>query len=165
MKILVLTIIALFVAMGFTGCAPALLDGVNPEGKNYNAAYAVNNENYDFEIYTTEGSNPKEKLDILIKTAATHYKTKGVEYFSMTHVNPLITNYKDSLEYCYPNAFGLEAKCKGLENERLVLHFRSEAVNYYKPQWSVKEVLANITPQDKKLILKEVKAKDLVIIK
>ncbi len=165
MKNIILTIITIFTAIGFSGCAPALLDGVNPEGKNYNAAYAVDSTVCDLEIFTTEGDNPKEKLDILIKTAATYYQTKGVEYFFVSHVNPLITNYKDTIDYCYPNAFGLEKKCKGLENEKLVLKFRSETVNYFKPQWSVKEVLATITPQDKKLIMKNVKTKDLFMIK
>lgn len=168
MKNIILTVITMFVAIGFSGCAPALLDGVNPEGKNYNAAYSKDVDSMsgvDFRVFTTEGDNPKEKFDILVKHAAIEYQKRGIGYFSVSHTNPLITNYKDTIDYCYPNAFGLEKKCAGLDNEKLVLNFRGETVNYFKPQWSVKEVLSTITPQDKKLILKEVKAKDLYIIK
>lgn len=168
MKNVILTVITMFVTIGFSGCTPALLDGVNPEGKNYNGAYnkeVDSMQGWDLRIFTTEGNNPKEKFDILVKNAAIEYQKRGVEYFSVSQGSPLITNYKDTIDYCYPNSFGLEKKCAGLDNEKLILQFRGEVVNYFKPQWSVKEVLATMTPQDKILILKEVNAKDLYKIK
>lgn len=167
MKNIILTIIAMFVTIGFTGCAPSILEGVNPEGKNYNGAYnqeVDSMQGWDLRIFTTEGKNPKEKFDILVKNAAIEYQKRGVEYFSVSQGNPLITNYKDTMDYCYPNAFGLEEKCKLLDNEKLILQFRGESLSYFKPQWSVKSVLASLKPEEK-LILKEVNAKDLYKMK
>lgn len=180
MKNIILTVITMFIAIGLSGCTPALLDGVSPEGKAYNGAInrkVDSTSGIDLKIFTMEESDPKIKFDMLIKAAAKDYKKRGVEYFSLSTLvssnnayvnsgmNHLITNSKDTMDYCFPNAFGLEKKCKPLENEKIVLYFRGEQKDYFRPQWSVKEVLATVTQEDKELVLKEVESKELLRIK
>ena len=38
MKNILLSLIAIFITLGFSGCAPQFLNGVSPQGKDYNSA-------------------------------------------------------------------------------------------------------------------------------
>ena len=156
MRNLVLCLIAIIVALGFTGCgSPKFLDGVSPAGKDFNGAINRTNPENNLKIMTiVESDNIKKKFPILVKAAAIEFKKQGIEYFSVSRhlmngpfgfdsgMNENITNAKDMLDYCFPNAFGLEVKCAKMETAKKSFYtFKPEVKSFNKPLWSVKEVL------------------------
>lgn len=173
MKNIILSLIITFIALGFTGCgSPRFLDGVSPQGKDFNSA--ISKENSQVKIMTTvENDNIKKKLPILIKAAAKEFEKQNIEYFTVSSLlmngpfgvesgmNNNITNAKDMLDYCYPKAFGLEIKCEKLEKAKYSFFtFIPKTKSFDKPQWSVKEVLEDsfYDIESEELIFKELTA-------
>ena len=147
---------AIIIALGFTGCgSPKFLDGVSPTGKDFNSAISRDNTANNLKLMTiVESNNIKKKFPLLIKAAAIEFKKQGVEYFSVSRhlmngpfsfdsgMNENLTNAKDMLDYCFPNAFGLEVKCAKMETAKKSFYtFRPEVKSFNKPLWSVKEIL------------------------
>jgi hypothetical protein len=173
MKNIILSLIITFIALGFTGCgSPRFLDGVSPQGKDFNSA--ISKENSQVKIMTTvENDNIKKKLPILIKAAAKEFEKQNIEYFTVSSLlmngpfgvesgmNNNITNAKDMLDYCYPKAFGLEIKCEKLEKAKYSFFtLIPKTKSFDKPQWSVKEVLEDsfYDIESEELIFKELTA-------
>lgn len=179
MKNVLIMIVAMFVAFGFSGCAPQMLEGVNPEGKSYNSAINTKQgeDGLELKIMTFAETNPKARFDLIVKAAAKEFDKKGIKYFTILNdlynngfvtglgLSNMITNTNDAWNYCFPSAFGLEVKCKPMEFDKPVYSFRGEAKDYFRPQWSVKEVLATISKEDKELILKEISSKEINNVK
>ena len=179
MRNLFITIIAIFVVFAFNGCSPKMLEGVNPEGKAYNGAINTkqSEEGLELKIMTFAETNPKARFDLIVKAAAKEFDKKGIQYFSIVPIvynnggvaglgiSSFVTNTNDAWNYCFPSAFGLEVKCKSIEFEKPVFTFRGEVKDYFRPQWSVKEVLATISKEDKELILKEISSKEINNVK
>ena len=167
-----LYLVAIIIALGFTGCgSPKFLDGVSPVGKDFNSAINKENPENNLKLMTIiESDNIKKKFPLLVKAAALEFKKQGIEYFSVSRylmngpfgfdsgMNENITNAKDMLDYCFPNAFGLEVKCAKMETAKKSFYtFRPEVKSFNKPLWSVKEVLEDsfYNIETDELVLKE----------
>ena len=81
MKNILLSLIAIFITLGFSGCAPQFLNGVSPQGKDYNSA--INRDSGNLKIMTTVEEDIKKRLPILVKAAALEFKKQGYEYFTL----------------------------------------------------------------------------------
>lgn len=175
MKNYVLSLMAIFLALGFTGCAPQFLNGVSPEGKDYNSA--INRDNNSLKLMTIAEEDINKRLPILVKAAAIEFKKQGYEYFTLSPslmygaysvnsgMNMYITNAKDMLDYCFPKSYGLEGKCDKLEKSKLSFFvFKPTNKSLEIPTWSVKEVLEdnfyNIKTEE--LIFKELNSNEVL---
>ena len=175
MKNILLSLIAIFITLGFSGCAPQFLNGVSPQGKDYNSA--INRDSGNLKIMTTVEEDIKKRLPILVKAAALEFKKQGYEYFTLnpnlmygiypvnSGMNMYITNAKDMLDYCFPNAYGLETKCDKLEKSRLSFFIFSPANKSLEtPTWSVKEVIEDnfYNIETEELVFKELNSTEML---
>lgn len=172
MKNIVKLLIIGLVGVCFTGCSLKILDGQDPiTGKDYNGV--INKDDGVIKIAVDINLNEKERIALIIKKAALEFKKDKTTGFTLdriiysngkareTGMSSLTTNITDLFDYCYPNSFGLETKCKYLDSENATFIFRADSNNYFNSTWSVEEVLNDNTfKTDIELILKEVTARE-----
>jgi len=103
--------------------------------------------------YNWDNVTPVQNLAIAMKKAALHFKSQNIEYFTFDpylQVPPMITNFKDLSNYCYPSnehSSSLEDKCKisfardtSFKND-IVVVVDSSKKSFAFGTWSVKQVL------------------------
>lgn len=164
MKILISTILSLTTFI-FSGC------GTTASGPFLVKQYHLNSDKKEIVIpmgsYDADMSkvSPAQNLAIIIKKSAKVLKEKNINYFTIDALNkvpPMITNFSDLVQYCYPENKGtnanswtagstsLEDKCelkiyKSTTNNDVWIKVIESEKNLQVGTWSVQEVLNDKT--------------------